>query len=145
MARTSKARRQARPTVVGSRANRISTATTLKVNNAVNTLAGASGHVGKAAEIIAEGIKARAAEIPSTKIPPTVHVGSFSAETATIYASGQPAVIIETGGRHPLFGDREHWYTQNKVLFMEEGAGRALDKAAAEYGKTVDDWLTGYE
>jgi hypothetical protein len=151
----SKSRTRRRPTKAGSRANKISHQTTLRVNAAVKAIAAEGNHVGKAAEIIADGIRKRAGQF-SAKIPQEITVGQATPTTATIYAHGQPAVIIETGGRHPLFArgsrngdDRghgwDHWYTQKKILFLEEGAALALEDAAKEYGRTVDDWLREYE
>lgn len=100
-----------------------------------------SGNFGKAAEAIAEGIRARAAQF-SKKIPPGVHVGQGSATHATVYASTEPGYAIETGARHPLYGNRKHWYAMKQILFMEEGAAAALDKAAEDYGYgEIDDWL----
>lgn len=108
-----------------------------------------SGNFGKAAEAIAEGIRARAAQF-SKKIPPGVHVGQGSATHATVYASIEPGYAIETGARHPLFargpkgsgGGWDHWYPTKQILFMEEGAAAALDKAAEDYGYgEIDDWL----
>jgi hypothetical protein len=136
------------------RRSKVSTQTTLHVAG------GASGNLAKAAQDIAEGIKSRAAEF-SKKIPPSVHVGQGSATTATVYATAEPAYAIETGARHPLFGmtgrgdeaDRStrrdkkgklvgHWYPMKQILFMEEGAARALDQAAEDYGfGEIDDWL----
>jgi hypothetical protein len=151
----SKSRTSARRSKAGSRANKISLQTTLRVASAVKALSSTEGnHVGKAAEIIADGIRKRASQF-STKIPKEITIGQATPTTATIYAHGQPAVIIETGGRHPLFarGARDdpnrghgwdHWYTQTKILFMEEGAKLALEDAAEEYGRTVDDWLREY-
>jgi len=117
------------------RRSKVSTQTTLRVSG------GASGNLAKAAQDIADGIKSRSAEF-STKIPPSVHVGQGSATTAVVYATAEPAYAIETGARHPLFGDREHWYPMKQILFMEEGAARALDQAAEDYGfGEIDDWL----
>lgn len=100
-----------------------------------------SGNFGKAAEAIAEGIRSRAAQF-SRKIPAGVHVGQGSANHATVYASTEPGYAIETGARHPLFGDTKHWYAMKQILFMEEGAANALDQAAEDYGYgEIDDWL----
>lgn len=106
------------------------------------------GNFGKAAEAIAEGIRARAAQF-SRKIPAGVHVGQGSATHATVYASTEPGYAIETGARHPLFargpkgtGGWRHWYAMKQILFMEEGAANALDQAAEDYGYgEIDDWL----
>lgn len=125
---------------------RSSVTRTVATQNTLTVAAGSSGnHVYAAAMKIAEGIKERSGAIPSEKIPPSVHVGQGSPTTATVYADAPNARPIELGLRHPLFGDREHWYPMKQIRFMEEGAALRLDDAAAEYGKTVDDWLRAYE
>jgi hypothetical protein len=114
---------------------------------------GAPGNLGKAAQDLANGIKERAAEF-SVKIPPSVHVGQGTETTATVYATAPNAYPIETGARHPLFarGPRDapdaekrgwgYWYPMKQILFMEEGAAKALDKAAEDWGyNTINDWL----
>jgi hypothetical protein len=142
------AKAAARPTIVrrGGRRRktvtrtRVSSQTTLRVN-AAGSGASAGTRLGEAAENIADGIRARAAEF-SVKIPPSVSVDQASTTTATVSADAPNAYPIETGARHPLFGNRNHWYPMKQILFMEEGAGNALDKAAETYGYgTINDWL----
>lgn len=134
------------------RRTKVSGNTTLRVGGG-----GTGANLAKAAQDIADGIKARSAEF-SKKIPPSVHVGQGTAVTATVYATAPNAYPIETGARHPLFarGPKpasnndpaakgtgwDHWYPMEKILFMEEGAARALDKAAEDYGfSEINDWL----
>jgi hypothetical protein len=42
--------------------------------------------------------------------------------------------------RHPLFNNRKHWYNQPYRPFLEESADEAIDRAAVEYSKVIDDW-----
>lgn len=118
------------------------TQATLRVSSPAGDAGGE--HLAEAARLIAEGIRRRASSIPSAKIGPSVHVGQGSNRSAVVYATAPNAYPIETGARHPLFGNREHWYAMKRVLFLEEGAAMKLDDAAEEYGKTADDWLRAY-
>lgn len=129
--------RQASRRRSGVRRTRVGSQTTLSVNVGQ----GASGdRLGQAAEKIAEGVREVSATF-SVKIPPSVHVRQGSETSATVYADAPNAYPIETGARHPLFGNREHWYRMKQRLFLEQGAAVSLDQAAEVYGKTIDDWL----
>jgi hypothetical protein len=106
-----------------------------------------------AAGIIAQ----KAREISGTfsrRIPGSVRVRTYAARGGTTVSGG--TTYVEAGGptapnafpfdppkppsRHPLFGDREHWYNQPYRPFLEEAAEAAADKAAEEYAKVIDDW-----
>lgn len=73
------------------------------------------------------------------KIPPSVssYVRSGIGYVTAGGRGGQQApnaAMFETpGARHPLFGDKKHWYTQPYRPFMEEGAEAGLDDAANVY------------
>jgi hypothetical protein len=91
-----------------------------------------------AGNIIAEDARSRASF--STKIPGSIKV-RVSAATVSIVAGGPKApdaAPYENEGnegdfRHPLFGDREHWYSQKARPFLHPAVehGRAAAQAAA--------------
>ena len=99
-----------------------------------------AGRVFEAATIIAEAAKEDAAEYPSEQIPASIHVGQGSPTSATVYADSPNARPIELGLRHPLFGDREHWYPMKQRRFLENGAVAAGDAAAEALAMVIDDW-----
>jgi hypothetical protein len=101
----------------------------------------------RAAEIIAEAVKAAAEALPSKKIPPTVrsYVRAGIGYVTAGGTGGQEAPnahMFETpGARHPLFGNKKHWYNQPYRPFMEEGAEAAADEAAEAYADaTIGVW-----
>ena len=50
--------------------------------------------------------------------------------------------------KHPLFGNRSHWYYQPYRPFMEEGAAAGADQAAKVFADlSIDKWLaqTGWK
>lgn len=60
-------------------------------------------------------------------------------EYAVRKSAGRSRVFVGKGKkRKELVG---HWYQMKKVPFMEQGVASAIDDAASEFGKTVDDWL----
>lgn len=95
----------------------------------------------QAADKLADGIRDAGRSIPSRKIPESVDVRPAGDDLVFVVAAAPNADPIENGKRHPLFGNREHWYQMRKVPFMEQGVGKSIDDAADIYGKTVDDWL----
>lgn len=106
-------------------------------------------HVGKnasgdrlvqAANELADGIR-QVSSTFSRKIPESVDVRPAGEDLVFVVADAPNADPIENGKRHPLFGDREHWYKMKKIPFMEQGVKYSIDDAAEVYGKTVDDWL----
>lgn len=107
---------------------------------------GRKAGLAKAAAIIRDAVKARAATF-SESIPPTVR--SYVGRDGNAYveaggANGQeaPAAFMSeiAGTRHPLFGDRKHWYPQPHRPFMTEGSDAALDDAADAF---ADDAIDG--
>jgi hypothetical protein len=100
----------------------------------------------EAAEIVAE----KAREISSgfsRRIPLSVRVRTYRG-TTYVEAGGPTAPNAfpfdpppgQVPSRHPLFGNRKHWYNQPYRPFLEEAAEEAADKAAEAYAKVVDDW-----
>jgi hypothetical protein len=100
-----------------------------------------------AAEFLAEKMAQKAAELPSKKIPPTLK-SYVRGEVGYINAGGtggseaMNAYMFETpGARHPLFGNRKHWYGQEYRPFMEEAAEEFGDEAAQIYADAaIEVW-----
>ena len=93
------------------------------------------GDLAAAAGVIADGARALAAW--SRKIPPDIKV-SVSGNVATISASTGPAYPAETRARHPLFGDRKHWYGAPGAPFLAPAADARAGAAMARYAQKID-------
>lgn len=96
----------------------------------------------QAAGILADGIRDVSSKF-SRKIPASIDVRPAGDDLVFVVATAPNADPIENGKKHPLFG---HWVNKpqmymKKVPFMEQGVASAIDDAASEFGKTVDDWL----
>jgi hypothetical protein len=98
--------------------------------------------VREAAEIIALGAKADAADYPSVQIPESIHVGQGSNTTAVVYANSPNARPIELGLKHKLFGEWVNGpqYFMKRRRFLENGAVANGDAAAATLALVLDDW-----
>jgi hypothetical protein len=106
-----------------------------------------------AATVIEDGIWQAARDLPSKKIPPTIRM-FIRAGIAYVTAGGVGGheapnawMFEEAGARHPLFGNRRHWYTQPYRPFMEIGAEKSMDEAADVYADvTIGIWAkeSGY-
>lgn len=88
------------------------------------------------------------------KIPPTVRsyvrmgIGYVAAGGRGGRAAPNAAMFETPGARHPLFGNKKHWYEQPYRPFMEEGAERGASEAADVYADvTIGIWLkeTGWK
>lgn len=97
----------------------------------------------QAAQIIANAAKRNAAAF-SRRIPPATSVGGgLSGKGVYVRTNGNKArnaAPFEFGERHPLFGDRNHWYATPHRPYMEDAAEQTLDRAAEAYAEVVDDW-----
>lgn len=99
-----------------------------------------------AAETIADAARAISGRF-SRRIPASIRV-TVAGKSAAVKAGGRKgelapnAAMFETpGARHPLFGDKSHWYFQPHRPFLEEAAQARGDKAAEEYADAViDSW-----
>jgi len=65
---------------------------------------------------------------------------SVSGNVAVITASAPPARPAELRLKHPLFGDREHWYGPPGEPFLGPAADEASDAAMRRYAKKIDGW-----
>ena len=106
-----------------------------------HTTAGAvgGGDLVAAAEEIASAARALAAAW-SVQIPPSIAV-EVNGDTATISTEVGPAYPGETRARHPLFGDREHWYGPPGAKFLAPAADMRAGDAMARYARKLDRWL----
>lgn len=97
---------------------------------------GAGGDLGAAAAIIA----ARARELAaawSRQVPGSISV-EVTGNVATISADAPPARPNELALKHPLFGDREHWYGPDDRPFLAPAADQQADAAMARYAQKID-------
>lgn len=65
----------------------------------------------------------------STKIPGTIKV-SVTAKRIVVYSNSGQAVTWETGGRHPVFGDRNLWVKQEAKPFLQPAAEEKASQVA---------------
>jgi hypothetical protein len=93
------------------------------------------GDLAAAAGIIADGARGLAGW--SQKIPPSITV-EVSGKTATITADAPDAYPAETRARHPLFGNRGHWYGPPGAPFLAPAADARAGAAMARYAQKVD-------
>jgi hypothetical protein len=106
------------------------------VSRVTTTGAVGGGDLAAAAAIVAD--KARElAGAWSRKVPPSITV-SVSGKVATITADAPDAYPAEMRAKHPLFGDREHWYGPPGEKFLAPAADAAAGKAMARYAQKID-------
>lgn len=90
------------------------------------------GELVDAAEEIADGARTNASW--SRSIPPNIRTEQAAPDIVYVVADTGAAYPAETRARHPLFGDRSHWYGPPGEPFLapaaEERAGAALEKFA---------------
>jgi hypothetical protein len=97
------------------------------------------GDLKAAAEVIADGARSLASSW-SVQIPPRIRV-SVSASSGTISCDAPPAYPGETRARHPLFGDRRHWYGPPGEPFLGPAADARAGAAMARYSQKLDRWI----
>lgn len=92
-----------------------------------------------AARIIAEDARVRAAAW-SVQIPATLRVtaGETTARVSSGVGPSYPNEVL--GVRHPVFGHRSTWVTNDYRPFLAPAAEAKADEAAAEIAKGVDDF-----
>lgn len=73
----------------------------------------------------------------SVQIPPSIDVSGDDL-VVTISADAPPAYPAETRSRHPLFGNREHWYGPPGARFLVPAADIRAGAAMARYAKKID-------
>lgn len=92
-----------------------------------------------AAELYAEQARKNAAKF-STRIPAATGVEPWAEEAAAVVTNGNAApnaAPFEFGERHPLYGNRKHWYKQPTRAFMNRAAMNpgVAEAAANVYGE----------
>lgn len=90
------------------------------------------GELVQAAEEIADGARSNASW--SATIPANIRTEQAGENTVNVVADAPAAYPAEVRARHPLFGNRKHWYGPPGAPFLapaaEQRAGAAMDKFA---------------
>lgn len=95
------------------------------------------GDLVQAAEEIASQARKNASEW-STSVPASIRTESQGDSLVSIVADAGPAYPAETRARHPLFGNREHWYGPPGQRFLGPAADERAGDAMAKYAGKVD-------
>lgn len=105
------------------------------------TTLGASGggELADAANVIADAARDLAGQW-SRSIPPDITV-QVDGNVATISSSVGPAYPAEVQARHPLFGNRKHWYGPPGPPFLGPALDARSGEAMAKYAKKIDRML----
>jgi hypothetical protein len=93
----------------------------------------------KAARMIANIARSTGAKV-AKEIPGATEVVA-SAEGVYVVTWGDRAPMaapFEGGLNHPLFGDREHWYTMKRKPYMQQAAYIGAKKAAEIFSHAID-------
>lgn len=93
----------------------------------------------KAAEVFLVQARKNAMRF-STRIAPATHVTGLGEHQAMLVTDGTAApnaAPFEFGERHPLYGNRRHWYKQRTRAYMSRAASNktAISKAADIYAE----------
>jgi hypothetical protein len=96
------------------------------------------GDLAAAAEEIANGARMLAGTWAKTgAVVDSIRV-EVAGDTALIIADAGAAYPAETRARHPLFGDRKHWYGPPGEPFMGPAADQRAGAAMARYANRID-------
>jgi len=99
------------------------------------------GELVQAAEEIADGARANASW--SRSIPSNIRTVEHDEMHVDVVADTGAAYPAETRARHPLFGNRRHWYGPPGEPFLapaaEERAGTAMEKFAVIIDRIAAD------
>lgn len=83
----------------------------------------------------------RFATVTKGRIAKTLKVGTRG--SSVVIRSRHPgARTVHFGGRHPLFGDRDHWYQQKPRPFVSKALAGKTRRVEAELMDTVEDVMT---
>ena len=97
------------------------------------------GDLVQAAEEIAQGARELAAGWAKTgDVPASIRTEQASETSVTIIADAPAAYPAETRARHPLFGNRGHWYGPPGEPFLGPAADARAGAAMARYAKKID-------
>lgn len=61
-----------------------------------------------------------------------------SGSRVRIYSRAPGAKVIHWGGRHPLFGNRNHWYQQQPSLFIVKAAQHQAGRVERDIARSVE-------
>lgn len=99
-----------------------------------------------AAEVLADEVRKQAGAVSSrTAGAVNVKAAGGGWEINAGYPGGRwgwdpiQGWMFDEGAKHPLFGDRSHWYAQKHWPFMALAVSLAIDKAADAYADKVID------
>lgn len=97
------------------------------------------GELVQAAEEIADGARTNAKSWAKTGATvASIRTEQVSDKQVNIVADSGAAYPAETRSRHPLFGDREHWYGPPGQRFMGPAADERAGDALAKYANKID-------
>ena len=97
---------------------------------------GGSGDLHEAAMLIAKDALNRAAQW-SSSVPASMSVEGDD-QVQTISFDAPAAYPAEVRARHPLFGDRHHWYGPPGKSFLRPAADASADGAMQRYAQVID-------
>jgi hypothetical protein len=93
------------------------------------------GELLDAAEEVADGARELASW--SKSIPPNIRTEQHDANHVDIVCDAPPAYPAEVRSRHPLFGNREHWYGPPGTPFLRPAADKRADDAMKAYAQKI--------
>jgi hypothetical protein len=100
---------------------------------------GAGDDLAAAAQIIADDARRRAAAWARTgAVVASIRVEQQGEQSVTIIADAGAAYPAETRNRHPLFGNRDHWYGPPGEPFLRPAAFAKADAAIRRYAHKID-------
>lgn len=112
-----------------------------RVAGTYQTTAGAAGggELVQAAEEIADGARENAQSWAKTGATVrSVHTEQQDEKSVLVVADSGAAYPAETRSRHPLFGDRKHWYGPPGSAFLRPALDARSGRAMAKYAKKID-------
>lgn len=82
----------------------------------------------------------RLATVRRGRIARTLKVGTRGS-SVVIRSTHPGARIVHFGGRHPLFGDRDHWYAQKPRPFISQALAGRTEQVEADLHETVEQTM----
>ena len=103
--------------------------------------AAGGGELVQAAEEIADGARKNASSWAKTGATVrSIHTEQQDVKSVLVVADSGAAYPAETRSRHPLFGDREHWYGPPGERFLGPALDERAGDAMAKYARKIDGW-----
>lgn len=94
----------------------------------------------KTIKAAAEPVRAQAAALAPYRTGATrasLKVGTRGSKVV-IYSRRPGASVIHWGGRHPLFGDRSHWFQQRPSMFISRAATSHAGSIERDVARVVE-------